>query len=72
MVNIQLKYVKLNTTYAFNRSAISLPDSLLVFINGYGVAFLSFYMLVPTPHIDLHRQLLFTSGKDPALSFMDI
>ena len=70
MVNIQLKYVKLNTTYAFNRPAISLTDSLPVFINGYGVPFLSYYMLVLL--IDLHKQLLFAARKDPSQSFSDI
>ena len=62
--------VTLNTTYAFNRSAIFLPDGLPVFINGYGVPFLCYYMLVLL--IDLHKQLLLAAGKDPALSFLDI
>ena len=55
--------------YAFNRSVICLPGSLPVFMNGYGVPFLSYYMLVL---LDLHKQLLFTAGKYPTLSFSDI
>ena len=45
-VNIQLTYVMLNTTYAFNRPAIFLPGSLPVIINRYGVPFLSYDILV--------------------------
>ena len=67
MVKIQLIFVTRNTTYAFNRSAIFLPDGLPVFINGYGVPFLSYYMLVLL--IDLHKQLLFTIGKYLARPF---
>ena len=70
MVNIQLKYVTLNTTDAFNRTAIFLPGGLPVYINGYGVPFLIYYMLVLL--IDLHKQLLFATGKDPTLYFSDI
>ena len=52
------------TTYALNRSAIFfLPGGLPVFINGYGVPFLSYYMLVLL--IDPHKQLLFAAGKTP-------
>ena len=47
MVNIKLKYVTLNTTYAFNRSPIFVPGSLPVSINGYGVPFLSYYACTP-------------------------
>jgi hypothetical protein len=68
-VNVTVKYVTLNTTYSFRRSAILLQGSLPVFINGYGVPFLIYYMLVLL--IDLHKQLLFASGKDPAQSFSD-
>ena len=39
-------------------------------MNGYGVPFLSHYMLVLL--IDLHKQLLFPAGVDPARSFSDI
>ena len=55
LVNIQLKCVMVNTTYAFHRSVFFLPGGLPVFINGYGVSFLSYYMLVLL--IDLHKQL---------------
>ena len=41
-----------------------------VFFNGYGVPFLSYYMLVFL--IDLHKQLLFSAGKDPAPYFSEI
>ena len=64
-----IKYVTLNTTYAFKRSAMFLSGGLPVFINGYGVPFWSYYMLV-LPH--LHKQLLFAAGKDPALPFTNI
>ena len=47
MANIELKYVMLNTTYAFNRLAIFWPDALHVFINGYSVPFL---LLGPISH----------------------
>ena len=70
MVNIHLKYVTLKSTYAFNGLVIFLPDGLPVFINGHGVLFLSYYMLVIL--IDLHKQLLFAAGKDPAQSFSGI
>ena len=63
MVNIQLKYDTPNTTYAFNRSAIFLPGSLPVFINGYSVPFSSYYMLVLL--IDLHKQLCSPLEKNP-------
>ena len=64
MDNIQLKYVTLSTTYAFNRSTIFLPGGLPVFINGYGVPSLSCYYMLALL-IDLHKQLLFAAGKDP-------
>ena len=67
---IEFKYVMLNATYSFRRSVILLPGSLPVFINVYGVPFLIYYMLVLLT--DLHMQLLFASGKDPARSFSDI
>ena len=63
-------FVTLNTTNAFKRLVILLPGGLPVFINSYGVPFWSYYMLVL--FIDLHKQLLFASGKDPAQSFSDI
>ena len=63
-------YVTLNTTYAFNRSAIYLPDGLPVFINAYGFPLLCYCVLVLL--IDLLKQLLFAAGKDLALSFSDI
>ena len=47
-----------------------LPGSLPVSMNGYGVPFLSYYILVLL--IDLHKQLLFPAGKDPVRSFSDI
>ena len=65
--NIKCKYVTLNTTYSFRRSAILVPGGLPVFINGYVVPFLIYYMLVLL--IDLNKQLLFASGKHPARSF---
>ena len=47
-----------------------LSGGLPVFMNGSGVPFLSYYMLVLL--IDLHKQLRFAAGKDPARSFSDI
>ena len=67
-VNITFNYVTLNTTYSFKGLAILLPGGLPVFINVYGVPFLSMLVFL----IDLHKQLLFAAGKDPARSFSDI
>ena len=53
-----------------NKWRFFLPGSLPVFINGYGVPFLSYYILVLL--IDLDKQLLLAAGKDPTLSFSDI
>ena len=69
MVNIKLKYITLNTTYVFTRSAIFLPGSLPVFTNCHSVPFLSYYIRVLL--IDLHK-LLFATGYDPVRSFSDI
>ena len=68
IVNIKLKYVTLNTAYATDERF--LPESIPVIINGYSVHFLSYYKLVLL--IDLHKQLLFATGKDPARTFSDI
>ena len=69
MVNIQIKYVTLNTTYAINGSAIffcGLPVFLMVTVFPF---FVIIDLLIDL--IDLHKQLLFIAGK-PALSFSDI
>ena len=58
IVNIQLKYVMLNTVMHSTDGVFFF--GLPVFINGYGVPFLSYYMLVLL--IDLHKQLLFAAG----------
>ena len=66
--NVLCLILLMNSTHL--RGSLFLPGSLLVSITGYGVPFVSYYMLVIL--IDLHKQLLFAAGKDPARSFSDI
>ena len=66
IVNIKIKYVTLNHLYYLRIKQIIdffSPGGLPVFINGYGVPFLSYYMLVLL--IDPRKQLLFAAGKTP-------
>ena len=73
MVNTQLKYVTLNTTYAFNRLAIFFarqPPCFLLMVTVFPFWVIIFLYSSRTFTfrftLDLYKQLLFAAGKDPS------